>query len=151
VLFDLPLAINACCRLCSLSCGVRQRVTPQGCAVAPSVQTRTLNLVCQHHVELMTMRCAHPLCLPVQSRLGSTHEVVQISQQQMDALCGNALELLDGRGLPILAMSTQAYNAFTEDQRRIMRQHVADLVHAPIDTLENVGGGGVRCCIAELF
>lgn len=45
----------------------------------------------------------------------------------------------------------QAYNAFTEDQRRVMRRHVADLVHAPIDTLERVGGGGVRCTLAEIF
>lgn len=69
----------------------------------------------------------------------------------MDALCGNVLELRNGDGLPVLAMSSQAYHAFTEDQRRVMRRHVADLVHAPIDTLERVGGGGVRCALAELF
>ena len=38
----------------------------------------------------------------------------------------------------------QAYNAFTEDQRAAIRRHVAEIVHAPIDTLERVGGGGVR-------
>lgn len=83
--------------------------------------------------------------------LARTHEVVQISHAQMGALCGNALELQSGDGLPVMAMSTQAYNAFTEDQRRVMRRHVAALVHAPIDTLERVGGGGVRCALAELF
>ncbi|PNH03639.1 hypothetical protein TSOC_010283 [Tetrabaena socialis] len=85
------------------------------------------------------------------SSLKRTHEVVEISLAQMDSLCGNALELEDGRGLPVMAMSTQAYNAFTEDQRRVMRRHVADLVHTPIDTLERVGGGGVRCTLAEIF
>lgn len=85
------------------------------------------------------------------SSLRRTHEVVEISLAQMDALCGNALELQDGRGLPVMAMSTQAYNAFTEDQRRAIRRHCADIVHAPIDTLERVGGGGVRCTLAELF
>ncbi|GBF99812.1 hypothetical protein Rsub_12565 [Raphidocelis subcapitata] len=83
--------------------------------------------------------------------LAKSHEVVQISLEQMDALCGNVLELRGGHGLPVLAMSTQAHNAFTEDQRRAMRRHVAALVHAPIDTLESVGGGGVRCALAELF
>jgi hypothetical protein len=78
-------------------------------------------------------------------------EVVEISQAQMAALCGNVLELQDGRGLPVMAMSTQAHNAFTEDQRRVLLRHVAGLVHAPIDTLEKVGGGGVRCALAELF
>lgn len=78
-------------------------------------------------------------------------QVVDISRKQMDALCGNVLELEDGRGLPILALSTQAYNAFTKDQRTLLRRHVAALHHAPIDTLEHIGGGGVRCALAELF
>mmetsp|Transcript_25245 Transcript_25245/g.54866 ORF Transcript_25245/g.54866 Transcript_25245/m.54866 type:complete len:494 (-) Transcript_25245:950-2431(-) len=85
------------------------------------------------------------------SSLRKTHEVVEISLKQMDHLCGNALELENGKGLPVMAMSTQAYNAFTEEQRRAIRRHVADIVHAPIDTLERVGGGGVRCTLAELF
>ncbi len=79
------------------------------------------------------------------------HEVVDISRAQMAALCGNVLELEDGRGLPVLALSTRAYNAFTGDQRRALRRHVAALHHAPIDTLEHVGGGGVRCTLAEIF
>ncbi|KAF6262117.1 Amidinotransferase-domain-containing protein [Scenedesmus sp. NREL 46B-D3] len=85
------------------------------------------------------------------SKLSSTHEVVQISSAQMDALCGNVLELQGGKGLPVMAMSSQAYHAFTPEQRKVMRRHVAELVHAPIDTLEKVGGGGVRCALAELF
>ena len=40
---------------------------------------------------------------------------------QMAALCGNVLELEDGRGLPVLAMSTRAYNAFTDDQKKVLR------------------------------
>jgi hypothetical protein len=77
--------------------------------------------------------------------------VVQISSAQMDALCGNVLELQGGKGLPVMAMSSQAYHAFTPEQRAVLRRHVAELVHAPIDTLEKVGGGGVRCALAELF
>ena len=78
-------------------------------------------------------------------------QVVEISSNQMDALCGNVLELQDGKGLPVLAMSTQAYNAFTDDQKKTMRRHVAAIHHAPIDTIEHVGGGGVRCSLAEVF
>jgi hypothetical protein len=85
------------------------------------------------------------------AKLSKTHTVVDISSDQMDALCGNVLELQSGLGLPVMAMSTQAYNAFTPEQRAVMRRHVADLVHAPIDTLERVGGGGVRCALGELF
>lgn len=85
------------------------------------------------------------------SKLRRTHQVVEISTDQMDALCGNVLEVQSGLGLPVLAMSSQAYHAFTPEQRAVLRRHVADLVHAPIDTLEKVGGGGVRCSLGELF
>ena len=42
------------------------------------------------------------------TRSGTDLQVVDISQAQMAALCGNVLELEDGRGLPVLAMSSQA-------------------------------------------
>ena len=35
---------------------------------------------------------------------------------------------------------SQAYHAFTDDQRRQLRRHLAALHHAPIDTLEFIGG-----------
>ena len=85
------------------------------------------------------------------SELSKTHEIVDITQQQMAALCGNVLELQDDRGLPVMAMSTRAYNAFTEEQKRTLRRHVAEIHHANIDTLEHIGGGGVRCTLAEIF
>ena len=78
-------------------------------------------------------------------------QVVEISRAQMGRMCGNVLELQDGRGLPVLAMSSQAHAAFTPEQRALLRRHVAALHHAPIDTIEYIGGGGVRCSLAELF
>lgn len=86
-----------------------------------------------------------------QAVLCAVLQVVDISRAQMAALCGNVLELVDGRGLPVLALSSRAYNAFTADQRARLLRHVAALHHAPIDTLEHIGGGGVRCALAELF
>ena len=85
------------------------------------------------------------------SALNKTHEVVEISLEQMDHLCGNALEVHSSKGLPVMAMSTQAYSHFTEDQIKAIQKHVAHIAHAPIDTLEKVGGGGVRCTLAEVF
>lgn len=69
----------------------------------------------------------------------------------MEAFCGNVLEVLDGLGRPVLAMSTQAHKAFTGDQKKSLLKTVASLVHCPLDTIERVGGGGVRCALAELF
>jgi hypothetical protein len=78
-------------------------------------------------------------------------QVVEISRSQMGRMAGNILELEDGRGLPVLAMSSQAHDAFTPEQRAELRRHVAALHHAPLDTIEYIGGGGVRCSLAELF
>jgi hypothetical protein len=79
------------------------------------------------------------------------HEVVEISRSQMGAFCGNVLEVEDGRGLPALAMSSRAHNAFLPEQRAALLRHCAALHHAPVNTLEDVGGGGVRCTLAEIF
>ncbi len=79
--------------------------------------------------------------------MAHTPQIVDISLDQMDALCGNAIEVLNGNGLPVMAMSSGAHDAFTPEQRATLRRHVADIVHAPIPTLERIGGGGVRCAI----
>ncbi len=85
------------------------------------------------------------------TELANDRDVVRITREQMGAFCGNVLELRDGRGLPVLALSTRAFEAFTQQQRATLLGHVAELVHVPLSTLEAVGGGGVRCCLAELF
>eukprot|EP00803_Ostreobium_quekettii_P000695 evm.model.scf_906EXC.1 EVM.evm.TU.scf_906EXC.1 scf_906EXC:3950-9498(-) len=84
-------------------------------------------------------------------KLKQHHKVIEISRRQMGALCGNVLELQDGRGLPVMAASTAAWRAFTPDQKKDIGQCVAGVYHAPIDLIEKIGGGGVRCTIAELF
>lgn len=32
-----------------------------------------------------------------------------------------------------------------------MLKHVAELLHTPIETIEDIGGGGIRCMMGELF
>ena len=88
----------------------------------------------------------------LKSALARHHKVVDISLSQVDEMCGNVLEVEDGCGLPALAMSTRAWRAFGEEGRKaLLRGGVASLVHAPFDTIEMVGGGGVRCALGELF
>jgi hypothetical protein len=84
-------------------------------------------------------------------KLSATHEIVDISQAQMASLCGNVLEVVNKDGKPVMAMSTRAYDAFTENQRQAILRHVDSIHHAPIDMLEHVGGGGVRCTLSEIF
>lgn len=78
-------------------------------------------------------------------------EVINISYDQVEKFCGNVLELESFFGEQMMVMSSGAHKAFTEDQKETMLGGLKDLIHADISTIEKVGGGGVRCTIAELF
>lgn len=77
------------------------------------------------------------------------HEVVDISFEQMEKFAGNMLEL-DGDGQSVLAMSQRAYDCLTDAQRATLEKY-ARLVASPIDTIEDCGGGSVRCMLAEIY
>jgi hypothetical protein len=82
----------------------------------------------------------------IQARLeGSGRTVIEISNQQVDNFVGNAFEL-QGRDGRVLALSTTAYNAMTEDQRALISES-ATLVPLHVPTIET-GGGSVRCMLA---
>src|ERR1700721_1305753 len=67
----------------------------------------------------------------------------------------------DGDGLPVyhtnvvmgigprFAVSTTAWNSLEPAQRRILESH-AGVIPVAIPTIERIGGGGVRCMLAEL-
>jgi hypothetical protein len=103
-------------------------------------------VVCDEAVENPAQRAALLAALHRSGR-----EVVQISRLQMGSMCGNVLELRDADGLPLLALSQRAHDAFTPAQRAALLRHVVTLLPVRIDTLEDVGGGSVRCCLGELF
>ncbi len=75
--------------------------------------------------------------------------VLDLEMPQMGAMCANVLELETTKGEPIIAMSSTAWNAYTTAQKAQL-ESAARIVHAPIPTIERVGGGSVRCMIAEL-
>eukprot|EP00871_Galdieria_phlegrea_P006082 jgi/Galph1/961/GphlegSOOS_G5638.1 len=83
--------------------------------------------------------------------LEETHEVVDISVDQVNKFCGNVLEVENFYGKPVMLMSSSAYNAFQSKQLEMLLKHEHKLLHADISTIERVGGGGVRCSIGELF
>lgn len=76
--------------------------------------------------------------------------VVQIDMDQMAAFAGNILELRDSSGGSVIAMSAQAHAALLPAQLGALTQH-ARIVAVPVPTIEAVGGGSVRCMLAELF
>lgn len=79
----------------------------------------------------------------------SGREVVEISLAQVREFCGNVLEVRGRNGLH-LAMSSRALAAFSAAQRRLIARHATPLA-VPVPVVETIGGGGVRCMIAEIF
>lgn len=80
----------------------------------------------------------------------SGKEIIAISEAQVHQFAGNMLALTSNDGNPLMAMSTQAYNALSEHQLYQLSMY-AQPVHSPIPTIEALGGGGVRCMMAELY
>jgi hypothetical protein len=98
--------------------------------------------------------CAEAIGDPAQrasvlSRLRATgHEIVMISHEQMRRFAGNLLELEGAQGR-VIALSTTAWAALDAGQRAALEKQAA-IVAVPIPTIERLGGGGVRCMLAEI-
>ena len=78
------------------------------------------------------------------------HDVIEITSEQMNRFAGNMLEIKALDGALYLCLSQSAYNALSEAQRAQLARH-AQLLIIPIPTIEALGGGSVRCMMAELF
>lgn len=76
-------------------------------------------------------------------------EVIEITTGQMNGFAGNILEVRDRDGNPIIVMSQTAYDAFTEEQRRILGKY-GEMVAVSIPTIEKNGGGSARCMMLEV-
>jgi hypothetical protein len=98
---------------------------------------------------------SEPQRAEILARLEKTgRTIVHITFNQVKHFCGNVIELHGMRGSKresTLFMSTKAHGSFTEDQLAALAKCVDRLVHVDISLIENVGGGGVRSCLAELF
>ncbi len=85
----------------------------------------------------------------VLSKLRSTgHEIIEVSLAQMAQFAANVLELATPKG-NLIALSSTALRCLGRDQRRALESH-ANLSPAEIPTIEHIGGGGVRCMLAEI-
>jgi hypothetical protein len=78
------------------------------------------------------------------------HEVVEIDIAEMNGFSGNLLALRTREGDGLIVGSDAAWAALAPDRRRRLERHGA-IISAPIPTIERLGGGSVRCMIAEIF
>ena len=78
------------------------------------------------------------------------HEIVELTIDQMNAFAGNMLELTTASTKNIIVMSQRAKNSLTKEQ--ILRlEKKTRILSVPIDSIENVSGGSVRCMMAEIY
>jgi hypothetical protein len=86
----------------------------------------------------------------VESFKKTNHEIIDISLDQMNRFAGNMLLLKTEGGNSILAMSQSAFDSLNKNQR-MQLENYCELFPLAIPTIETIGGGSVRCMIAEIF
>jgi hypothetical protein len=75
--------------------------------------------------------------------------VIELGFAQLRRFGCNLLELRTTRGDAVIALSAKALSNLNPDQVQRL-ERFGNLVAADIPTIEAVGGGSVRCMIAEI-
>jgi hypothetical protein len=87
----------------------------------------------------------------VKSRLENTgHEIVNISETQMNAFAGNMLQVSNSAGANFLVMSETALKSLKQEQVARIEKYTK-ILSVSIPTIETIGGGSARCMLAEIF
>lgn len=84
-----------------------------------------------------------------QSIVSSGKSIIEISMAQMEQFAGNMLQVRNNQGEELLVMSARAFQALTDEQTSRLSKFCR-LVHSPLTTIENNGGGSARCMMAEI-
>jgi hypothetical protein len=82
--------------------------------------------------------------------IASGNKIIEISMDQVLSFGGNVLTLRNLSGEKYLALSSSAYQAFTQKQIEEIKEY-ATLLPISIPTIEKIGGGSVRCMLAQNF
>ena len=78
------------------------------------------------------------------------HAILDLSMQQLGEFAGNMLEVRSASGARHVALSRRALDSLTAEQRVLMEEHGGRTIFAPIPNIETLGGGSVRCMLAEI-
>ena len=77
-------------------------------------------------------------------------EVIDITEQQVNAFAGNMLQVKGKGNERFLVMSSSAYQTLREDQVKKIEKYNT-IIHSSLETIETCGGGSARCMMAEVF
>ena len=78
------------------------------------------------------------------------HAIVDLSIEQLAEFAGNMLALSTTQGETIMAMSCRALDSLSIEQRAALEAHGVSIVASDVSTIETLGGGSVRCMLAEI-
>jgi hypothetical protein len=105
----------------------------------------TYAVICLESIKDETERIAVSQLL-----IATGHEVIPITLKQVHAYAGNMLQVQNKKGKKFTILSKQASKSLTKEQKDILKIHTT-LLPADITTIETIGGGSVRCMMAEIF
>ena len=87
----------------------------------------------------------------VKEKVRKHHEVVELSSEQIEEFCGNAIEAKNEDDDLFLIMSSRAFKALNQEQINKLLTSYKEIIHSDIPTIEKYGGGSARCMLTELF
>jgi hypothetical protein len=76
-------------------------------------------------------------------------ELIEITREQMNAFAGNCMELSNDKGGKLLVMSTTGWSSLHDNQKEKIHSFSTPLI-INVSEIERIGGGSIRCMIAEL-
>ncbi|WKD84860.1 hypothetical protein KCTC32516_00196 [Polaribacter huanghezhanensis] len=80
----------------------------------------------------------------------SGKEIIDITEQQVNAFAGNMLQVKGANEQRYLVMSSSAYHSLRKEQLQKIEKN-NPIIHSSLETIETCGGGSARCMMAEVF
>ena len=80
-----------------------------------------------------------------------SRDIIGIDQAAVAAFAGNMLELVSASGRAVYALSVRAEQSLPAAARARLAAGTDQLLPLAIPTIERLGGGSVRCMLAEVF
>ena len=87
----------------------------------------------------------------VKEKVNTFHKVIELTSEQVENFCGNAIEAKNNNNELFLIISSAAYKALNQNQKEKLLESYKDIIHSDIPTIEKYGGGSARCMLTELF
>ena len=84
------------------------------------------------------------------SLIATGHEIFPVTLQQVHAYAGNMLQVKNKFGQKFTILSNSAFASLTQQQKQTLELHT-QLLPVDITTIETIGGGSIRCMMAEIF